>query len=243
MGGLGRGMRWTASFFALGLLALAGIPPLSGFFSKELILSALEEHPVALALGLATTLMTPYYMGRAFLLAFTGEARSEGARHPHESGWAMRGPMLVLCLLAVVSGGALWSFARTIGEPAELHLSPVGFLGIALALAGLALAWVLHGPKRATIDALPPALLEAARSSVVDNLYVFGWKRVLYVLAVVVAFFDRYIVDGVMNLVAWAGGLAGGALRRVQTGLAPDYVLALFLGLLTLVAWGVWGSG
>jgi NADH-quinone oxidoreductase subunit L len=242
MGGLGRGMRWTALFFALGLLALAGIPPLSGFFSKELVLSALEEHPVALVLALATTLMTPYYMGRAFLLAFAGEPRSEPARHPHESGWAMRGPMLLLAALALVSGGALWSFGRTIGQPAELHLSPVAWLGIALALLGLFLAWALHGPRKAAIDALPPALLEAARGSAVDQLYVFGWKRVLYVLAALVSFFDRYLVDGLMNLVAWAGERAGGALRRVQTGLAPDYVLALFVGLLALVAWGVWGG-
>src|SRR5258706_6141529 len=72
MGGLGLSMRWTALFFAFGMLALARIPPLSGFFSNELVLGALEEHPMALVLGLATTLMTPYYMGRAFLLAFSG---------------------------------------------------------------------------------------------------------------------------------------------------------------------------
>jgi NADH-quinone oxidoreductase subunit L len=242
MGGLGRGMRWTGLFFGVGMLALAGIPPLSGFFSKELILAALEEHPVALVLGLATTLMTPYYMGRAFLLAFAGKPRSAGAEHPHESGWLMRGPMLVLFALALVSGSFLWSFGRTIEQPAELHLSLVGLLGVGLALLGLALAWVLHGPRTATVDALPPALLEAARSSAVDQLYVFGWKRVLYVLAAVVSFFDRYIVDGLMNLVGWAGDKAGGALRRVQTGVAPDYVLAVFLGLLALVAWGVWGG-
>ena len=242
MGGLGRGMRWTALFFAVGMLALAGIPPLSGFFSKELILGALEEHPVALALGLATTLMTPYYMGRAFLLAFAGAPRSEPARHPHESGWTMRAPMLVLCALALVSGAFLWNFGRTIGAPAELHLSPVGVAGIALALAGLGLAWVLHGPRKAAIDALPKGVLDAARGSAVDELYTFGWKRLLYVLAAIVACFDRYVVDGVMNLIAWAGERAGGALRRTQTGLAPDYVLALFLGLLALVAWGVWGG-
>jgi NADH:ubiquinone oxidoreductase subunit 5 (subunit L)/multisubunit Na+/H+ antiporter MnhA subunit len=101
---------------------------------------------------------------------------------------------------------------------------------------------MLHGRRKPLIDALPPALLEAARSSAVDQLYVFGWKRVLYVLAVIVAFFDRYVVDGLMNLVAWAGERAGSALRRVQTGFAQDYVLGLFLGLLALVAWGVWGG-
>jgi len=242
MGGLGRGMRWTGIFFAVGVLALAGIPPLSGFFSKELILASLEEQPVALVLVLATTFMTPYYMGRAFLLAFRGEARSDSARHPHESGWSMRGPMLVLALLAIVSGNFLWSFGRMIRQPAELHFSPIAYLGVALAIAGLGLAWVLHGKKQPAIDALPPAVLQAARSSLVDQLYVVGWKHVLFVLAAIVSFFDRYIVDGVMNLVAWAGERAGSALRRTQTGFAQDYVLALFLGLLALVAWGVWGT-
>jgi NADH-quinone oxidoreductase subunit L len=154
----------------------------------------------------------------------------------------MRAPMLVLCVLALVSGASLWSFGRTIGHPVELHVSAVGYLGIALALAGLGLAWVLHGPRKATIDALPESVLEVARGSAVDELYTFGWKRLLYVLAAIVAFFDRYVVDGVMNLVAWAGEQAGGALRRVQTGFAQDYVLALFLGLVALVAWGVWGG-
>ena len=242
MGGLGRGMRWTALFFGVGMLALAGIPPLSGFFSKELILASLEEHPVALVLGLATTLMTPYYMGRAFLLAFTGKPRSHAAEHPHESGWTMLGPMLVLCLLALVSGGFLWKFGETMGHEAELHVSPVGFLGIGLAILGLGLAWVLHGPRKARVDALPSAVLEAARSSAVDQLYVFGWKYVLYVIAAVTSFVDRYIIDGLMNLIGWAGELAGSRLKRVQTGLAPDYVLAVFLGLLALVAWGVWGG-
>ncbi|MBK7644911.1 MAG: NADH-quinone oxidoreductase subunit L [Planctomycetes bacterium] len=242
MGGLGRGMRWTGVFFGVGMLALAGIPPLSGFFSKELILASLEEHPVALVLGLATTIMTPYYMGRAFLLAFSGKPRSAAAEHPHESGWLMRGPMLLLCSLALIMGVFLWSFADTIHEPVHLEVTSIGLLGIALALAGLGLAWVFHGPRKTVIDALPKSLLEAARSSGVDALYVFGWRHVVFVFAATVSFFDRYIVDGLMNLIGWAGDRAGDALRRVQTGRAQDYVLALFLGLLALVAWGVWGG-
>ena len=241
MGGLARGMRWTAILFGIGVLALAGVPPLSGFFSKELILAALEEHPVALALGLVTTLLTPYYMGRAFLLAFTGAPRSAAAEHPHESGPAMLAPMLLLGLLALVAGAGLWRFGESIGVEAHFHVNALGVTAIVLALSGLGLAWVLHGPRKATIDALPAPLLEAARSSAVDQLYVFGWKRVLYVLASIVSFVDRYVVDGLMNLLGWAGELAGSLLRRVQTGLAQDYVLAVFLGLLALVAWGVWG--
>ncbi len=241
MGGLARKMRWTALLFGIGVLALAGIPPLSGFFSKELILSSLEEHPVALVLALTTTLLTPYYMGRAFLLAFTGTPRSAAAEHPHESGPLMLGPMFLLATLALGAGALLWSFGERIGIEAHFHVDALGATGIALAFAGLGLAWVLHGPRKATIDALPTALLEAARSSGVDQLYVFGWKYVLYGLASIVSFVDRYVIDGVMNLFGWAGELAGNALRRTQTGLAQDYVLALFVGLLALVAWGVWG--
>src|SRR5262249_54398949 len=184
-------------------------------------ISALAEHPLALILALATTLLTPYYMGRAFLLAFAGAPRGEAARHPHEPGWSMLGPMLVLAAGAVLAGLALPAFGRSLGLEGELHVGPLAVLAIVLSLGGLLAAWVLHGPRRATVDALPPALLAAARSGAVDRLYELVWRRVVYVAAVVVAFVDRYLVDGVMNLVAWTTLSIGSRLRRVQSGLAP----------------------
>jgi NADH-quinone oxidoreductase subunit L len=242
MGGLGRKMRGTAALFGLGALALAGVPPLSGFFSKELIISALEHHPVALALALLTTVLTPYYMGRAFLLAFTGAPRGEGAKHAHESGATLLGPMLVLALLAAVAGFLLSPFARTIGVAGEFHFGTLGAVAVGLALSGLAAAWLAHGPAKATIDALPAPLLAVARSGLIDKAYVLVYRHVLLVLAGIVSFIDRYVVDGVMNVIGASAMSAGKGLRRVQTGLAQDYVFALFAALVLLAAWGLWGG-
>jgi len=243
MGGLARAMRWTALLFGLGALALAGIPPLSGFFSKELVLAALVDHPVALALALATTLLTPYYMGRAFLLAFVGTPRSEAARHAHESGWSLLGPMLALAIPAAAAGFLLPDFARSLGVEGGFHFDALGAVAVGLALVGLGAAWFLHGPRRAgRADALPAGFLALVRSSAIDDFYEILWRRVLLVFSRMVGWFDRYVVDGMINVVGAATLALGGGLRRVQTGLARDYVLALFLGLVALAAWGVWGT-
>jgi NADH-quinone oxidoreductase subunit L len=243
MGGLGRGMRTTMLLFALGTLALAGIPPLSGFWSKELVLAALEHHPVVLVLGLATTLLTAYYMGRAFLLAFAGSPRSEGARHPHEPGPSMIVPMLVLAVGALLLGLAMVPLRESLGEESEFHFGFVGILAVVLALAGLLAAWIMHGPKRGSvIDALPASFLAIARSGAIDRMYVFGWRYVLLVIAALVGWFDRYVVDGVMNVAGRVAMMVGNRLRRLQTGVVQDYVVALFVGLLAIVAWGVWGK-
>ncbi len=243
MGGLARGMRATAWLFAIGLLALAGVPPLAGFWSKELVLTALSEHPVALALGLATTLLTAYYMARAFLLAFTGAPRSEAARHPHESGWSMLGPMLVLGAGALVAGFALTPFTKLIGLEEHFHFGPVGAVAVGLGLAGLVCAWFLHGPRREGVaDALPAPALALVRSGAIDNLYVIAWRSVLLSLARAVGWIDRYVIDGVINVIGYAALQIGSALRRLQTGFAQDYVVALFLGFLALAAWSLWGS-
>ncbi len=244
MGGLGRSMRATSILFAIGVLALSGIPPLSGFFSKELIVSALAEHPLALALVLATTLLTPYYMGRAFLLAFAGTPRSEAAQHAHESGPTLLLPMVVLAVPALLAGLLLTPFGKSIGvegEHAHFHFGVLGAVAVALSLCGLAAAWVLHSPRAGSrVDRLPAGVLALARGGAIDKLYVFGWKRVLFLLALITSFVDRYLVDGVMNLVGWATEGAGRRLRRVQTGVVHDYVFVLFLALIALVAWGLW---
>ena len=115
-------------------------------------------------------------------------------------------------------------------------------IAVLLALTSLVAAWVMHGPRRAgRADALPASFLALARSGAVDNLYTFAWRQVLVRIAQAVGWIDRYVVDGVMNAVG-AGGMAiGSGLRRVQTGLVQDYVAVLFVGLMALVAWSLWG--
>jgi NADH:ubiquinone oxidoreductase subunit 5 (subunit L)/multisubunit Na+/H+ antiporter MnhA subunit len=113
---------------------------------------------------------------------------------------------------------------------------------VGLGVLGLGAAWLLHGPRHAgRADALPATFLAASRSAIIDRAYTFAWRQGLVRIASLVGWVDRYVVDGVMNAVGRAAMLTGSGLRRVQTGLVQDYVVALFLGLLALVAWGVWG--
>jgi len=243
MGGLRHGLRVTMVLFGTGLLALAAIPPFAGFFSKEMVIAALADRPVALVLGLATTLLTAYYMGRAFLLAFAGAPRSEAAAHPHESGASMLAPMVVLAAGAVVLGFAHGRLGDVTGLAGTFHFGTLGVVATGLALLGLAGAWMLHGGRRAGVaDALPASFLALARSGAIDRAYVLVWRGMVLPLASLVGWIDRYVVDGVMNAIGSVSMRIGSGLRRVQTGLVQDYVVALFVGFLALVAWGLWGS-
>ena len=101
MGGLARKMPLTARAFVIGALALAGMPGLSGFFSKDLVLEAVEGKLgyVPWVALLFTAFLTAFYMGRVVFVAFFGKPSGEKAEHAHEPGWSMRGPLVVLAVL------------------------------------------------------------------------------------------------------------------------------------------------
>ena len=108
MGGLRRRIPWTFWTFLVGTLAIAGIPPLAGFFSKDAILAgAIEGHwNVLFVIGLLTAMLTAFYMGRLLILTFFGEYRGDPATEAgiHESPWSMVGPLLVLAAGSIVAG-------------------------------------------------------------------------------------------------------------------------------------------
>src|SRR5438128_1119172 len=153
MGGLFRAMPQTGVVFIVGTLALAGLPPLAGFFSKEAILAGVWEADMTgpfLLLAL-TALLTAFYMFRVVFVAFFGRAPAAG--HPHEPSWTMRGPLWVLAALTVLVGIRL-----AIGSVGEHHgpgwLAP---LSVAAALGGVVLAWAAY--QRGALD---PGRLAAA---------------------------------------------------------------------------------
>jgi NADH-quinone oxidoreductase subunit L len=155
----------------------------------------------------------------------------------------MRAPMLVLVVGAVAGGLALTPFAKSLGSEEHFQFSALGAVAVALGLIGLLCAWLLHGPRREGVaDALPAPVLAVVRSGAIDGSYVFVWRYVLRSLARVIGWIDRYVVDGVINVAGYAALLLGSGLRRLQTGLAQDYVVALFVGFLALAAWSLWGT-
>ena len=242
MGGLFGKMKVTGTLFAIGVLALAGIAPFAGFFSKDLILEALVQHPVAFVMCTSTALLTPYYMGRAYFLTFLGTPRSHGAEHAHESHLPMLAPMLILAVPAVVAGFYAAPFAARIGAAYHFHFGGVAVAGLVLALAGLVLAYVLHGRKAPDVAAAPSPVKAFIRAGYVDRFWELGYRKAMMVGSNAISWFDRYVIDGVMNFIGWAA-LAGGArLRTMQTGQAQDYVFLVFLAVIALAAWGYIGG-
>jgi len=241
MGGLGGRMKLTSAVFIIAALALAGVPGFAGFFSKDLVLEAVQEKGLWLPFAalMIAAFLTAFYIGRVVFLAFFGKS-SKHAEHAHEGGMAMALPML---LLAAGSVGAGWfgsSLARVYGLEYEFHFTPTGMGASALGLLGIGLAWWQYGraTRSEAFDFLAP-IGELARSGAVDRFFEIGYRRGLLVLSSGIGWFDRYVVDGVINFSGWLTIMAGRRLKRFQTGNVQDYVFAVIAGAVVLAAWGL----
>ncbi|OLF15334.1 NADH-quinone oxidoreductase subunit L [Actinophytocola xanthii] len=263
-GGLARIMPWTFGTFALGYLALIGIPPFSGFFSKDAIIEAAfgEEGWRGWVFGGAALLgagLTAFYMTRLMLMTFFGkqrwkELKSEDGRdfHPHESPAVMWVPMVIL---AIGSVGAGWFFASgdtlaewlspTLGalEEAEHTVIPhalVPWLTVGLSLLGVLLAWAVVGRRDVPVVKPDPVSfpVRAARR----DLYGNALNEALVArpgtwLTRALVYVDNKGVDGLVNGIAAMLGGSSGRLRRMQTGFVRSYAASILGGsILVLVA-------
>ncbi|MGO8994390.1 MAG: NADH-quinone oxidoreductase subunit L [Polyangiaceae bacterium] len=242
MGGLAKRMPLTAGAFLVGAFSLAGIPGFSGFFSKDLVLEGVEGKlgSVPWAVLLATAFLTAFYMGKVVFVAFFGEPSGESAKHAHEPGWSMRGPLVVLAVLSIGVGFFAAPFARLHGEAYrfELGLGPV--LGAALGIGGFVAAYLVFGRgRREAVPSVMAWVERLARTRLVNRIYEVGYRRVTLVLADGLAWVDRYVVDGVINMLGYSTLEAGAQARPIQTGLPSDYVTAVVLGAVCFAAWAV----
>jgi NADH-quinone oxidoreductase subunit L len=253
MGGLRRVMPITAYTWVIGWLAIAGIPPLSGFFAKDQVVAA-ASHAGRVGLFYAAlfgAFLTAVYVSRATFLAFFGEPRYQG--HPHDPPPRMRSVLVVLALGAAVAG-ALGLSATTgllprflgpvVGPTEEAHAGPselvLAIVSVAIALAGIALAWLVYLSGRIDWQALrvrlggPKRALQ--RGFYVDDFYggavvgpaKLGSAFLAYVL-------DKRIVDGAANGLGRLFAVTAGVGRRVQTGFVRNYALAFLLGAVAIL--------
>ena len=259
MGGLRRRMPVTFWTFLVGALALAGLPPLAGFFSKDEILTAAASHsPLAFIGLLAAAAMTAFYVGRQLLLVFFGGPRSAAAEHAAENPPVMTGPLVALALLAA-AGGALnlpgsqalgrW-LAHTIGATEHSAFAlPVALAAAALALAALAAAYVLYRDYTAAAEPDPLArrlgrlfpLLAAAWG--VDALYRRYVVGTFDRLGAQLAGADRSVSGGVEGWLARGVQRAGRAAARTQTGQLNWNVAGIVGGLILVLLIVLIGRG
>ena len=264
LGGLWRKLPATTLFFIVGSLALAGIVPLAGFWSKDEILVALRDHeamPLFLILA-ATSALTAIYSARLVLLTFFGEPKDRHAyEHAHESPPPMLLPMLILAGLSVIAGfvafegvGKVLGFAGGIGNVVftqghgghVFELDPVVAIGAtASALAGIVIGfiyWWGNAERAARARAWAPELHDLLlQRYYMDHLYQVTIDKVVLGFATVVARFDRLVINesGVDGM-AQGIGFTGFRLKFLQTGRIPSYALAMGVGVavLALVALG-----
>jgi len=258
MGGLAQAMPWTAWTFIAATLALTGIPPFAGFFSKDQVLAAAFAHDRALwALGAAGAFLTSLYMGRLIWYTFAGTYRggdpqapahgSAGHGGPHESPAVMVVPLAILAVFAVFLG---WVGAESLGNPFErfIHFPgvepvPASFglllLSIAIAVAGWAAAAVIYVwrivPSESLRQAMPWAYTLLVRRYFVDDIYAWVFLGLGGVVMRLAGLFDRYVIDGLVNLTGWLARQVGLGLRYIQTGREETYLLLVFLGVVVIV--------
>jgi len=262
MGALRVLMPITAFTFIIGWLAIAGVPPFAGFWSKdEILLYAFAKSPILYAVGMLTALLTAYYMTRQVIMVFFGEARwndhseehgAHGDFKPHESPAIMLLPLVVLAGLSVVGGALQLPFTKDLHflekwlEPvvefgeADIHESwayqnKYVLLGVAVivALAGIAASIAVYAKKK--LPAVEPALLANGwqyDSSIARFMGGPGRRAFEGV-----AWADRTIVDGAVNGVGQVVGATGQIARRAQTGAVRAYAAAIGLAVVGLLVW------
>ncbi|MDQ4005147.1 MAG: hypothetical protein M3135_02445, partial [Actinomycetota bacterium] len=228
MGGMRRFMPSTYWTFVIGSLALAGIPPLAGFWSKDEILADASRngHTIILVVGVVTAILTAFYMGRALRLIFFGEYR--GHEHPHESPRVMTLPLVTLAGLTAVVGffGVPWltgGFKTLVHLPGEAELAEFDWLvaggTVILAVLSLAAAWRLYTTYRRPDPMLRMGPLSTLleRKFYLDDIYLGGVVRpIQYRLAAATNWTNTYILDGIVNAAAWLTRRFGTATNAVD---------------------------
>ncbi|MDO8673837.1 MAG: NADH-quinone oxidoreductase subunit L, partial [Dehalococcoidia bacterium] len=280
MGGLRKTMPITFITVLIASLSLSGIPPFSGFWSKDEILAdTLGKHgsPVLFAMGLAAAFMTAFYMFRLIFVAFGGSYRgaasaahgSHGGGHTsghsvtldsghsshggggvHESPWVMTLPLIILALLSIGTGflninGWFAGFINPHEEAAGFNY-PVMATSVAVALAGIFLAYAVYSAKWISAESLGrafgPAHKWLTNKYYLDHLYEdIITRRLVIGVCAVLSWFDRTFIDGIVNGVAGLVMALGGGLRRAETGRVQTYALVIFAGLLVIL--GAWMLG
>jgi len=242
MGGLRKFMPITHITFLIACLAIAGIPPLAGFFSKEEVLfAAWQNNRAAYIIGLITSGVTAFYMFRLYFSIFWNKQSQLHDRHG-EGSVSMKLPLIILAVGTVMVG--FIPFSNFVspdkkGFHSELHLA-FSIVPIAVAIVGIGIAYSLYFRQSDRAQKVSFALGTLYRSAYhkfyVDELYLFVTRKVVFnLVGRPAAWIDRNIVDGTMNGIAWTTGKISVMIRGMQSGRVQSYAIYFFGGIVVLV--------
>jgi NADH-quinone oxidoreductase subunit L len=254
-GGLRTALPITFATFGLGYLAIIGVPPFAGFFSKDKIIEAALSVGDArgYALGGAALLgagITAFYMTRVMLMTFFGEKRWAPGAHPHEAPAVMTWPMILLAVGSVFSGGLLWRggalqhwLEPVVGAREEAaHALPswvTTVVALGVVAIGIAVAYRMYG--RASIPGVAPVRVSALTKAARADLYGDAFNEEVFMrpgaqLTQALVEVDNTGVDGSVNALAALVGRTSNRLRGLQTGFARNYALSMLAGAVLVAA-------
>ncbi len=246
MGGLRNYMPVTHVTFLISCLAISGIPPFSGFFSKDEIITACFAYsPVVGWIMTGIAAMTAFYMFRLYYGIFWGTENKELHEHhtPHEAPLTMTVPLIILTVITVTCGWALnfGSFISASGQDYQIHLdTQVAITSCVIAVISIALAtYIYKGEKQPIADMLYkrfPTLHRAAyKRFYMDEIWMFITHKIIFrCVSTPIAWFDRHVVDGTFDFMAWGANEAGETIRPWQSGDVRRYAVWFLTGIVAL---------
>ncbi|MBD5312274.1 MAG: NADH-quinone oxidoreductase subunit L [Bacteroides sp.] len=245
MGGLYKYMPITHWTFLVGCLAIAGIPPFSGFFSKDEMLAAMYANSWVWGAWMSMVAgLTAFYMFRMYFLVFWWKENPHYKEHrPHDAPWQMSLPLIILAAVSVVAGFIPFGeFITWNGEPYHIHLElPVAITSIIIALIGIFVAFKLYYKENnapARLKNMWPSLWQAAhRRFYWDEIYQFITHKIIFgIICRSIAWFDRHVIDATMDGMAWIAQRASASIKGMQSGAIQAYVIWYFMGAVVLAA-------
>jgi NADH-quinone oxidoreductase subunit L len=241
MGGLRRYLPVTHITFLIACLTIAGIPPMSGFFSKdEILAAALHHNKFLFAVEYAVAGITAFYMFRLYFNIFWGN-ETHYHHEPHEAPATMTIPLIVLAIGSVFTGFIPFSRLVTSDSmPFESHIEwSVAVPSVLIALAGITIAFFMYGRKTGIPDRIAATFKYTYKlvynKFYIDEIYLFVTKKIIFrYISEPVAWFDRHIVDGTMNAIADVTQAVSFRIRSFQSGQLQKYAFAFVTGVLLL---------
>ena len=243
MGGLRKYLSITHITFLVACLAIAGIPPFSGFFSKDEILVAAFHHDMIIfSILFFVAGLTAFYMFRLYYSIFWGESEKHYHHKPHEAGLNMTIPLIFLGLLALVTGFIPFSkFISSDNIPFATHIEwQIAIPCILVALVGISIATIMYMKKNEKPDKIAVALngfyTAACQKFYFDEIWLFVTKKIIFNgISALIAWFDRHVIDGFMNLLGDVTNFTASKIKGAQSGVMQNYAWAYITGALVIV--------
>jgi NADH-quinone oxidoreductase subunit L len=241
MGGLRKYLPITHATFLIACLTIAGIPPLSGFFSKdEILAAAFESNKILFAVEYAVAGLTAFYMFRLYFSVFWGK-ETHYHHQPHEAPATMTIPLIVLAIGSVVTG--FIPFNKLVTSDGKIFESGIEMFiaipSVLIGVLGIAIAYIMYGKETALPDKMAATFKYgykwAYNKFYMDELYLFVTKKIIFrYISQPVAWFDRHVVDGTMNAIANVTQNASFRIRGFQSGQLQKYAFVFITGVIML---------